>query len=307
MLATKTDRYTTLAPDYQSPRGPIATVAFHPDGKHVYGGNIYGVRRWRIADSRVMEMQARMSLYSISASRDHKWVVFGTVRGARVWNAELQEQVIKVLDRACVVAVDVSPDSTRFVTGTGIGIESETEASIWSITTGERLVGPLTHAGNVGGVTFSPDGRRIVTSCFKDSSIRIFDSNNGHQLMSTYNSMKYSPAPIVWSLYGQRLFAISTDNKIKSFDSSTGSQLAEWQIHGSDDARTSIAVSPNNRLIASHAGRSVSFWDTSTHTQLGILEVTHQISCIALSSDGDHLATGYCDSDMVDVWDLNGR
>ena len=73
-----------------------------------------------------------------------------------------------------------------------------------------------------------------------------------------------------------------TDYKIKSFNSSTGSSLAEWQIReSSDDDTMSIALSANGKSIAS-AGCFVSFGDTSTHTQLGTIEETHSIDSIAL-------------------------
>ena len=99
--------------------------------------------------------------------------------------------------------------------------------------------------------------------------------------------------PIFWPSDG-RLFAISEGGTIKSFDTSTGSQLAEWQIHNHDSKDLmSIALSANNRFIAFSAGRFVSFWDTSTHTQLAsVLEDDDVIRGIALSPDGTHLATG---------------
>ena len=105
------------------------------------------------------------------------------------------------------------------------------------------------------------------------------------------------------------LFAISEGGKIKSFDTSTGSQLTEWQLHSyheydSDDFM-SIALSADNRFIASFAGRSVSFWDTSTHSQLGSLpKGDDPIRSIALSPDGTHLATGGFNKETT-IWNLS--
>ena len=189
-----------------------------------------------------------------------------------------------------MAAVDVSPKSTRFATGTG---SANKKASIWSITSGEKLVGPLEHDSAVRGIKFSPDGRHITTACL--DSIHIFDSYNGDQLITIDNPMpdKIAITPIVWPSDG-RLFAISEGRKIRSFDTSTGSQLAEWQIHSYDNTDVmSIALSANNRFVASFAGRCVTFWDTSTHTRLGsVLEDVERIRSIALSPDGTHLATG---------------
>ena len=276
-------------------------VAFHPDGVHFFGGTMSGIQRWRLADGQEVGKQTGLNMNAISVSRDGKWIACGTTRrGASVWDAELQRKVVEVEDSNWVEAVDISPDSTRFATGTGV---DGRKASIWSITTGERLVGPLEHDSAVKGIRFSPDGRHIATASL--DSIHIFDSYNGDQLITIDNPMPDWSAitPIVWPFDGQ-LFATSKGGKIKSFDMSTGSQLAELQIHSG--ALTSIALSADNRFIASFAGRSVSFWDTSTHTQLGsVSEDVGTIRSIALSPDGNRLATGG-NNRMIAIWNLSG-
>lgn len=218
-----------------------------------------------------------------------------------MWDADLQEKVTEVEGTVYVDAVDISPDSTKFATGTG-----DSKANIWSITNGDRLVGPLEHDSSVRGIKFSPDGRHIATACNSKNSIRVFDSHNGDQLIVIENPLtNWDPmVPIDWSVDGQ-LFSMSTGGKIKSFDTSSGSQLAEWGIHEHGGNLMSIAISANGKFLASFAGHSVSFWDTSTHTQLGIVEVGHDIRSIALSLDGSQLVTGgYGASEAIVVWDL---
>ena len=180
------------------------------------------------------------------------------------------------------------------------------ESEHLSIANGDRLVGPLEHDSSVRGIKFSPDGRHIATACNSKNSIRVFDSHNGDQLIVIENPLtNWDPmVPIDWSVDGQ-LFSMSTGGKIKSFDTSSGSQLAEWEIHEHGGNLMSIAISANGKFLASFAGHSVSFWDTSTHTQLGIVEVGHDIRSIALSLDGSQLVTGgYGASEAIVVWDL---
>ena len=251
-----------------------------------------------------------MDLNAISVSRDGKWIVCGTTEGTSVWDAEVQRKVFMVdvehdveETAPSVWAVDVSPESTRFATGT-----NGRKASIWSIVTGERLVGPFEHDRDVMGIKFSPDGRHIATAY--GDSIHIFNSYNGDQLITIKNQLPVSHwagmTPTVWHL-DSRLFATSEDGKIKSFDTSTGSQLAECQVHSHDSwDPMSIALPDNNSFIACSAGHSVSFWDTSTHTQLGsLLEDDDQIRCMALSPDGTHLATGEYNNRTITIWNLS--
>ncbi|KAN0094474.1 WD40-repeat-containing domain protein [Tylopilus felleus] len=303
MSSTNPDRNTKQVLEAASDEG-VWSVTFHPDGMHLFTGTSNGIQQWLLADGQEVGGQTGMNVRAISVSRDQKWVVCGTKEGASVWDVEIQKKVIEMEGKVYVGGVDVAPDCARFATAT-----DRKEASIWNITTGERLVGPLEHDGEVKAVRFSPDasGGRIATLCYGASPIRIFDSNDGNQLLSIENSMTfYSPlTPIAWSTDSQQLFAISDGHKINCFDSSTGSQLAEWQIHeNSNPDDMSIALSPNNKLIASSSGRFLSFWDTSTRTQLGIVEDTSQIYSIAFSHDGNRLASGALGSGRIIIWDL---
>jgi WD40 repeat protein len=284
-----------------SPSGSVWTVAFHPDGMHFYGGTRDGIRRWRVADGHEVGKQTGMDMNVISVSRDGKWIVCGTMQGASVWDAELQRKVVEVEDTNYVGAVDVSPESTRFATGT----DSEYgKASIWSLTTGERLVGPLDHDSVVRAVRFSQDGGYLASAC--DNSIHIFDSYNCDKLVTIKNPLPgFLTTPVVWLSDG-RLFTTSEGGKIKSFDTSTGSQIAEWEVHSDDSDFISIALSADNKSIASLANYSVSFWDTSTHTRLAsVSEDADQIRSIALSPDGTRLATGGGNNKTITIWNLS--
>ena len=277
-------------------------MAFHPDGKHFFDGTRNEMRRWRLADGQELGKQTGMEVFTISVSKDQKWVACGTAMGASVWDAELREKVVEVESGERVYSVDVASDCTRLATGTDAG-----KSNIWNITTGEKLLGPLEHGRIVIGVKFSPDGGRLATACIGDSTIRIFDAHNGDQLVSIENAILHNSfLPIAWSTHGQELFAISKEYKIKSFDSSTGSPLAEWQIHENNDGPMSVTLSADGNFIASFAGRFVSFWDASTHAQLGIVEETHNIGSIALSPDGCRLAAGSATSGTSIIWNLAG-
>ena len=122
---------------------------------------------------------------------------------------------------------------------------------VWSITTGERLVGPLRHDEYVTGTKFSPNGEQIATAC-SSGSIRVFDSRNGNELITIDTAIPRLAAiiPLAWSSDGQRVFATSEDEKIRSFGVSTGAQLAELEI---PSLVHSLALAPNCKFIATLA------------------------------------------------------
>ena len=280
-------------------RSAIYSVAFHSDGMQLLSGKGAGLRRWRVADGQEVGDRMGMGLnYAISVSRDGKWIVCGTNKGASVCDAKTHEKVIEVESANDVGAVDISPESTRFATGAG---RDDHIASIWNIVTGERLVGPLQHDAYIDGIKFSPNGEHIATA--NDNSIRVFDSRNGDQLITINARIPYSTwaatTPLAWSNNGKQIFAASSDRKIKSFDVSTGSQLAEFQVHG-DGEVLSIALAPNGKFIATFAGHSISFCDTSTLTQIGpVVDNSQDVRSIVLSPDCSYLATGGFDGNIT--------
>ncbi|KAH0832308.1 WD40-repeat-containing domain protein, partial [Lanmaoa asiatica] len=220
-------------------------VAFHPDGIHLLSGGLDGIRKWRLADGEEVGKQTGMEVKAISVSNDQKWIVCGASRGASVWDGGLHEKVVEVEGGEWVLTVDVSPDSTRLATGTTENV------SVWSISSGERLVGPLKRDKSVYGIRFSPNGEHLATAC-RGGSICIFDSRNGDKLFTIETvipSFVYAATPLAWSNNGQRIFATSEDKKIRTFDASTGSEIAVSHILNDDDDK-SIALAANGKFVA---------------------------------------------------------
>ena len=274
----------------------IFSVVFHPDGRHLLsGGGDETVRQWDAETGHEVGEPMKMgsTVYAIAVSGDHKWIVSGNYRTTGVWDAKTHKKVVEV-DRptgvsACTVEVDVHPDSSRFAAGRYY----EESVTIWDITTGKQLLGPLEHDSRLVGVKFSPSGDQIAAASHR--SIRIFDSRNGSQLTSIVIRIPaWAPmTPLAWSSDGKRVFTTSHDRRLRSFDMSTGSQLAESQIHDLKDV-ASIALPPaNGKFVSTFADTIISFWDTSTFTQIGsTIEDTERARSIAISSDGSYLATG---------------
>ena len=278
----------------------VYAVVFHPDGKHLLSGNEDGVQRWRLADGQEVGRQTGMDLRTISVSREGNWIVCGTLEGASVWDGEIHAKVVDVEGGNGMAATDVSPDSTKFATGTG---RPDNTVSIWSITTGQRLVGPLQHDSRVSAIKFSPGGEHIAIAS-RLHAICVFDSRNGDKLITVDAVIpQWSPiTPLAWSSDGQRIVSACRDNKIRAFDS-TGSQLAESQILG--DGSTghnvySIALAANGKFVASLTSQSTSFLDTSTLEQIGpVIKDSQQMRSIAMSPNSKYLATGKRDGKIL--------
>ena len=140
---------------------------------------------------------------------------------------------------------------------------------------------------------FSPDGRLFATATDDHDSVRVYDSRNGSLLVKfpikVYTESNHS---LAWASVSNQLFALSHLCYIHRVDVSTGTMLSKWRIHNSDDVLCT-ALEISGTLIAACAGSFVSFWDITTQEQIGpVIEYTHRIWALAVSSNYDLVASG---------------
>ncbi|KAH0829008.1 hypothetical protein J3R83DRAFT_2460, partial [Lanmaoa asiatica] len=274
-------------------RSRIYSVAFLTNGRHAVGSSDDGeIRRWGAEDGGAVgtPMNAGSIVFNIAVSRDEKWVVGGTETGeVTVWNAENHQRTSEFQGhQKRVCAVDVSPDATRIATGSG-----DDTACVWSLSTGERLLGPLKHDNFVVGVKFSPHGHLIATATWRSDSLRIYDTRSGDLLVDVpIRVNSYFNGSLAWAGDSNQLFALSRDGSINCLDVSTGATLSKWPIHSNKDP-TCIALDSNGTFIAASANSSVSFWDTTTHEQIGsVIHYTADVRSMAISENYDIVVGG---------------
>ena len=261
----------------------ILSVAFLVDGKHIVSGDTGGkIRRWRVEDG--MEagtpMDAWNPVCNIAVSRDGKWIVSGTGRSGlvQVWNVDEGKKVTEFKGHHSYVrAVDVSPDSTKIASGS-----NDNTASVWSLSTGKRLLGPWEHDNYVIAVKFSPDGRFIATATWR--SVSVYDDRDLVFNVPVDITLSHNHS-LAWSSNSKQLFAVYS-GKIICLDTPTGATLSQWSIHGDEYNR--IALASDGAFIAASSGSSVSFWDATTHEQIGsVIQHTGRVECMAISANYD--------------------
>ncbi|KAF8551893.1 hypothetical protein OG21DRAFT_217664 [Imleria badia] len=175
--------------------------------------------------------------------------------------------------------VNFSPDSTRFVTGSGDG------AAIWDVATTRKET--LYHEGWVDAAKYSSQGDRIATAT--EESVRVWNSNDGRLLADI--SVKLTLKINTDLLWLNNHILVLSDGKIKEFDASTGSIVSELPVADTSNSWR-IALPRHGEFIACCKGNTVSFWDTSTHYPRGLIHHTQAISSIAFSPDDQFLAIG---------------
>ena len=281
MLTVGQERSTLIEIDGGS--DPISAVTFAANGEYLVSGDDEGLRVWRVQDGIQMARTEAWLVRCVAASKDGGWIAAGTFKEVVVWDAKTYEKTFALeADHHTINGVDFSPDSTQLVSAS-----ENCTATVWDIATRQRVVGPLRHEMPVRTAKFSPQGDRIATATHE--SVRVYDSNDGRLLADiTVKVIPWYNNGLLWSK--AYLFVVS-DNKIKKIDAYTGSVVSEWPVPGGSTFRP-IAVPTHGEFIAHSTTRTATFWDASTHTQLGLIRHPEPILSIALSPDARFIATG---------------
>ncbi|KAF8552355.1 hypothetical protein OG21DRAFT_1511593 [Imleria badia] len=261
--------------------GLLRPVTFSANGEYLFGGCQEGVRVWRVEDRTHISTMAAEVVNCLAVSKDGRWIAAGTLEGdVLVWDAETKEQVFKHTD-SHINGVDFSPDSTQLVSAS-----LNKTASVWDIATQER-VHTLHHDHWVTVAKYSPQGDRVATATY--GSVQVWDSNDGRSLVDiTVSVTPWCNTGLLW--FNNYLFVLS-DREIKQFEASTGSAVSEWPVPESE-AFSCIVLPKHGEFIAYSTQRNVTFWDTATRIQLGLIPHPQGKCSIAVSPDDRFLAIG---------------
>jgi hypothetical protein len=153
------------------------------------------------------------------------------------------------------------------------------------------------HYGQVFGVAFSPDGRKIASAGSQDQSVRVSDANT-LQLLRSFDGLDGWPISVTFSPDGRRLAAglasplEKRPSSIRIWDLETGKE--DRTLPGHVGFIWCVAFSPDGMRIASACDdRMVRIWDAKTGELIKPLEGPAQgFTSVAFSPrDGRFLAS----------------
>jgi WD40 repeat protein/class 3 adenylate cyclase/tRNA A-37 threonylcarbamoyl transferase component Bud32 len=299
----------------------VTAVAFSPGGDRIVtGSDDHTAKVWDATNGReLLTLQGHAAqVRAVAYSPDGQKIVTGSVdQTARVWDPSRGNPLLTVIETTNAIgSIAFSKDGTRIVTSSGSGNEfdlwvavSDHTAKVWDASNGKLQLTLSGHASSIKAVTFSPDGKRILTGSW-DNTAKLWDATSGQELLTFKRGNAWPILSVAFSPDGQRIATGSYDQTVTLWDVASGKQLLTLKGHSS--SINSLAFSPNGQQIAtaggdwmSSADHTAKVWDAGSDRQvLTLIGHTNSVHVAAYSPTGERIVTGSSDG-TVKIWEAS--
>ncbi|MEV4379307.1 AAA family ATPase [Streptosporangium sp. NPDC049644] len=278
-------------------------VIFSGDGAHlaVVGAPSGSVAVWRTKDLRRVAVIAGSEA---AFSPDGGHLAVGELEGPiRVHEARTGRPVGPALNgfTGNLQAVDFSPDGTALVTTSWDEPNEPDKVQLWDVASGRRESLLTGTAGDIGSVTFSPDGGTVAG--VKGADVLFWDARHSHADLVVTGKATGSA---VFSPDGRTLATSGISARL--WDVASRRPLGPALSGTLESGLSKVVFSPDGRTLAASGGNgTVRLWSTADRRPLGapLRGHTGEVRAIAFSPDGRTLVTG--DDDKILLWDTATR
>ncbi len=254
--------------------GPVRALAFNADGTRLACGGAIANKRDKPADLKVWDLETGKVIFELE----------GHVPG--------------------IVGVCYSPDGKRIASLAGNLFGKSAELKVWDAQTGKEVLNLQVPAvpgslgtGIVGGLAYSPDGKRIAAGMAQ--VLNVWDAETEKVVLS-FQPHKYVIKSLAYSPDGKRIATTSPESNMKLWDAETGKELLGIPNDGGED----IAFSPDGKRIASPTGQLVKVWDALTGKEVRSIK-TGASAGLAFIRGGKRLAVAAAGT--VRTWEIDKR
>jgi len=284
--------------------GWVGGVAFSPDGKSLATACSDGVVR--LFDPRTGQLLEALRGHSdcaaaVAFSPDSRRLVTGGYdHTARIWDWQMGAVVNPLSGHTgAVLSAAYAPGGSLVATA---GIDQTIR--LWDAFTGRPERTLRGHKSWVNSIAFLPGGERLISGS-SDGTVKVWSVSSGELL----KTLEATPAEV-------RSIAVSPDGKlvaagirygvIKLWETADWKERRSWTTAGDDVWAVAFAADSTRLFTAAgewNRPAAVATWDVASGEQVGRMQLTGEILCLAISPDGQRLAAGASDR-TVSVWNV---
>ena len=152
-----------------------------------------------------------------------------------------------------------------------------------------RLVVQMGHSSSIELVTFTPDGRTLISQ-ENDSTVKLWDVVTGREVRTLRKSVASYEPVVALAPDGRVLASVDQSGTVKLWDVATGREVRT--LRGHEHRVESGAFAPDGRTLAA-ASEDVTLWDVATGREVRTLRVPEgRVESVAFAPDGRTLAAG---------------
>lgn len=282
---------------------------FSADGKRMLTATQNRLMVWDVANGgKVAEFTQHADTISHAHfSPDSKRVLSGAYDGSIfIWDAETGKELLNLSrHQGYITVVEFSPDGRLVLSAS----DGEKIAHIWNAETGKELTRLIGHKDCIWSADFCPDGKHVVTASSaaysktiyggeQTDTPRIWDVQNGHELMQLKSDNAYNTHRVEYSTDGKEIMGDSST----IWDAQTG-KLLDPTVNFIP--RSTLQASPYGELDTKHSGintvRIVTPEKKKGILEKGLLNLW-ELNTVDLSPDGKRAIT--LDDNTGRIWDV---
>jgi WD40 repeat protein len=294
--------------------GPVAGVAFSPEGGRAVSGSHDGtVRLWDTAAARevrpVTGPTGEATRVSVSADGGHVLAAVGRV--VHVWDVARGTEARRFRGHTDPVAgLALSPDGRRALSGSYARDwhvpqpddgDRKGPWRLWDVESAkeiQRFSG--TRPGS--GVALSPDGRSALTGC--QEQVLLWDVESGRQLRSLEGHAEFVDC-VALSPDGRRALSGSWDLTVRLWDVASGTELRRFQGH-TRPIRCLVFSPDGCQAVSGSVDGTVRLWDLAADGSRGRVFLrwhTGWVRSVTFGPAGKTLASAGPDGRII-LWDV---